>query len=247
MKKAFTCLLFLSVLSLLGCKEERSKNILTFAVSGDYPPFEYYQDGKLTGFDIELAQLIAKELGKEAKFEDMQFSTLLAALQSNTVDAAISTLTITKDRQENFTFSDPYYTGTLVAVYYKEKPITDQSQLSKKKIGCLLGASMEIWLKKHVPDAEIISMDNNNQVIEALKAGHVDLAFMDNSQGAIYSKNNPELSYTIIAKSDDGYGIAVQKPSPLKDEINQALKALKENGDLQKLQKKWMGRTEWKN
>ncbi|HQS83926.1 MAG: amino acid ABC transporter substrate-binding protein [Alphaproteobacteria bacterium 16-39-46] len=247
MKKYMGCLLILLTLGLCGCKDDKPKNTLTFAVSAEYPPFEYYQDGKLTGFDIELAQLIAKELGKKAVFEDMQFSTLLAALQSNTVDAAISTLTMTEDRLANFAFSDPYYTGTLATVFPKEKPVTDQAQLSKMKVCCLLGATMEIWLKTHIPSAEIISMDNSNQVIEALKASHVDVAFMDGIQAMIFSQKNPSLSYAIIAKSDDGYGIAFQKSSPLKDEVNQALKKLKENGKLEKLQKKWLEGTEWRN
>lgn len=246
MKKYITCLLMMSTLVMSGCNEDKPKDVLTFSISAEYPPFEYYENGKVTGFDIELAELIAKELGKKAIFEDMQFSTMLAALNTNSVDAAISTLTITEERQKNFDFSDPYYTETLATVFPKDKPVTDQAQLSHKKVGCLLGATMEIWLKKHVPDAEIISMDNSNQIIEALKAGHLDVAFMDGIQGAIFSQKNPQLSYAIIAQSDAGYGVALQKSSPLTPQINQALKTLKANGELQKLQQKWMKGTEWK-
>jgi polar amino acid transport system substrate-binding protein len=245
MKKYIYFLLMALPWILSGCNEDKLTSKLVFAVSAEYPPFEYYENGKITGFDIELAQLIAKELGKEAVFKDMQFSTILAALQSHSVDSAISTLTMTDERQKRFEFSIPYYTETLAVVFLKEKPVFDAAHLSQKKIACQLGSTMEIWLKKHVLDAEIISFDSSNQIIEALKAGHVDVALVDGIQGAIFSQKNIALSYTLIGKSDEGYGIAFPKESPLKDQVNYALKILQENGTLQELQKKWLVSTKW--
>lgn len=241
MKKYITFFIMISALIMSGCKQENPKYTLKFGVAAEYPPFEYSDRGKITGFDIELAQLIAQELGKEAIFEDMQFSTLLAALQSSAIDAAISTLTITEDRQKNFDFSDPYYKETLATVFPKENPITHKSQLSHKKIGCQLGATMEIWLREHVLDAEIIALNDSNQIIEALKAGHIDVALMDGFQGSVFSQKNPELSFAVITESDTGYGIAFEKDSPLKDLVNKALKSLENKGELKELQQKWFG------
>ena len=61
---------------------------------------------------------------------------------------------------------------------------------------------MEIWLKKHFPDEKITALNNNNQAIEALIAGHVDLVLMDGAQGAAYSHKHPGLAYTIITKAN---------------------------------------------
>ena len=72
-----------------------------------YPFFEYKVKGELVGFDIELGKMIAQELGKKAEFQDLQFSSILAAVQSGMVDAAISTISITEERQKTFDFSIP--------------------------------------------------------------------------------------------------------------------------------------------
>jgi len=179
--------------------------------------------------------------------ENMQFSSIFAALENNTVDAAISTITATPERKKNFDFSEQYYVESLSVVFPKNAPIANESELSGKKIACQLGTTMEVWLKAHHADSEIITMDNNNQAIEALKAGHVDCVLMDNIQGIAFSHRNPNLSYAMVAKSDNGYAIAFKKGSALKDEINGALKSLESSGELEKLKKKWFEEGQWKD
>ena len=249
MKRYITNILFVlcSVLILTGCNNDKPSDEIKFAVSADYPPFEYHSHGEIKGFDIELAQLIAKELGKKAVFEDMKFSVILAALQTGFVDAAISTITITPEREKNFDFSKPYYHESMAMVFPKDKPITDNLQLSGKKIACQLGTTMEIWLKKYAVGTEIITMDNNNQAIEALKAGHVDGVLIDSVQGIAFSEQNNGLSYAVIAKSDTGYGVAFKKRSVLKDQVNKALASLEAKGEIKKLQQKWLENSKWQN
>lgn len=170
----------------------------------------------------------------------MQFSSILPALTSGQADAAISTITITYDRKKNFDFTTPYYFEGMAAVFKKDYPINSPSQLAGKKIAAQLGSTMEIWLKKHAQDEQIVPMDNNNQAIEALKAGHIDVVLMDGAQGAIFSQKNPGLSYAIIAKAEDGYGIALPKNSLMTARINRILNTLKEKGEIAKLQKTWL-------
>jgi len=231
----------------LNSKPEKESKYIHFAISAEYPPFEYIDHGVVTGFDIDLARLIAKQLGKQAVFDSMQFSSILPALSTNQVDAAISTITITKQRKKNFDFTHPYYFENMATIFPVEKPITQMQQLGGQKIAVQLGTTMEIWLKKNVPNAEIITMDNNNQAIAALKAGHVDLVLMDGAQGAVFSQKNPGLSFAIIAQSGDGYGLALKKHAELTKKINQALHILEQNGELAQLKNKWLEGTQWKN
>lgn len=233
-------LIFVITICYAGSSDENNK-IIHFAVAAEYPPFEYNDYGEIKGFDIDLARLIAKKLGKEAYFDAMQFSGILPALSLGQVDAAISTITITKQRQKNFDFTDPYYFESMAAVFPKEKPIKDAKELTDKKIAVQLGTTMEIWLKKNVPNANILVMDNNNQTIAALKAGHVDLVLVDGIQGAVYSQKNPGLSFSVIAQSADGYGIALKKGSLLTQQLNNVLHDLEQSGELSKLKKKWFG------
>ncbi|MCW8469055.1 ABC transporter substrate-binding protein [Fluoribacter gormanii] len=218
-----------------------------FAVAAEYPPFEYNDHGEIKGFDIDLARLIAKKLGKEAFFDTMQFSSILPALSSGQVDAAISTITITDQRKKNFDFTEPYYFESMAAVFPGTKPINDVTQLTDKKIAVQLGSTMEIWLKKNMPNANLLVMDNNNQTIAALKAGHVDLVLVDGVQGAVFSKKNPGLSFAVLAKSTDGYGLAIKKNSKLTQKINHALDELEQSGELAALKKKWLEDTKWKS
>lgn len=240
-------LLVVSTLLLLGCNEEENAKTLHFATSAEYPPFEYMEHGELKGFDIDLAILIAKELGKKAVFDNMQFSSILPAVSFDQDDMAISTITITPERKINLDFSSPYYFESMAVVFKKEQPINSTKKLKDKKLACQLGTTMEIWAKKHAPTAELISMNNNNQAIEALKAGHVEAVIMDGAQGLVFSKKNPGLAYALIAQSEDGYGIALHKNSPLTLQVNQALKKLQASGAIQKLQQQWLGGSQWKN
>lgn len=241
MKKIIQNALTTILIVLSGCSEQKSKHQIKFAVSAEYPPFEYYEKGELVGFDIDLAKLIAQELGKECVFENMTFSTILAAIQSGTVDAGISSLEITTERKQNVDFSKPYYTGSLSMVYKKEHPIDDKAKIVGKKIACQMGSTMEIWLKTEVKDAELITMDHNNQEIEALKSDLVDGVLVGSEQAVAFCEKNPGLAHAVISKANKGCGIALPKGSPLTERINQALKSLEVKGELKKLIKKWVG------
>lgn len=241
MNKFISLLLMIVILLISACNQDKNQDTLHFGTSAEYPPFEYIQQGAIKGFDIDLATLIAKTLGKKAVFDNMQFSTILPALNSGQIDAAISTITITSERKQNFDFSNPYYFEGMAVVFKQTMPIQNSSQLVGKKLACQLGSTMEIWLKKHLSPESIMSMDNNNQAIEALKSGHVDAVLVDGAQGAVFSHKNPGLSYTMIAQAEDGYGIAYKKNAPLKAKIDHALQVLKEKGEIDKLKLKWLG------
>lgn len=219
---------------------QNKENTLTFAICADYPPFEYYSSGDLSGFDIALAKAVALELGKEADFKDMSFSALFPALQNAIVDAVISTVTITPERAKNFDFSNPYYIESIAVLYDKNHSIHSIDDLDNKKMACQLGTTMEIWLKAHTTKTQILAMDSNPSAVEALKAGHVDGVVIDTVQAIAFSRRNPQLGYHILAKSDTGYAIAFKKGSPLVEKVNKVLEKFKENGMLESLMQQYM-------
>lgn len=234
------------VLFSYGCNKPKNPDHLHFATFAEYPPFEYSIQGEIHGFDIDLAKLVAKELGKTAVFDNMQFSTILPALTSGQVDAAIATLTITPERQKNFDFTTAYYFEGMAAVYHTHAPVVQVGQLSGKKMAAQLGSVMEIWLRKHFPTGQLTAFNSNNQAIEALIARHVDVVLMDGAQGAVYSQKHAGLAYTIVTKAEQGYGIALKKGSPLTAQMNLALKNLQANGEIEKLKVKWLGGASWR-
>ncbi|MDR0968893.1 MAG: ABC transporter substrate-binding protein [Holosporaceae bacterium] len=240
MKKRLKIIAATAAFFLSGCDDDNKEDVIKFGICADYAPFEYYENGKLTGFDVELAKSVAKKLKKTAEFKDMQFSALIPSLQAGMVDAVISAMAASEDRKKNCDFSDEYYSETFAAVYKKDNPITDIKRLNSLKVACQLGSTMEAHLKKYAPNALLTLVDNNNQAIELLKAGHVDCVFINENQGAAFCEKNAGLAYSFIAKGDKGYAAVAKKGSKLKEEINKALKELESEGEIQKLKQKWI-------
>ncbi len=236
----------ITTLLITGCSPE-NQNEIHFATSALYPPFEYSSQGELIGFDIDLAKLVAKELGKKAVFDNMQFSTVLPAITSGKDDAAIATITITADRMNSVDFTVPYYFEGMAAVYKSTLPVKNISQLTGKKMAAQLGSVMDIWLKTNYPEGKVTSLNTNNQAVEALLGGTIDVVLMDGAQGAVYSQKHPELAFTILKQAENGYGIALKKNSPLTPKINKALKKLEAQGDIATLKSKWLGKALWNN
>ncbi|MDR1334904.1 MAG: ABC transporter substrate-binding protein [Holosporaceae bacterium] len=239
--KAFFSAAFAVLLSILcGCDDAKNSDELKIAVCADYPPFEYYENGELTGFDIDIAKLIGQELKQKVKFEEMQFPAILASLQQKAVDAAISAIAITEERKKKNDFSSEYYSeASFATVYKKSHPVRGREQLEQSKVACQLGSTMEIWLKANCPRAIIVAIDNNNQAVEMLKAGHVNCVFINLVQGKAFCLNNDDLGFSKIAESANGYAVALQKGSGLREKIDKAIEKLKSTGKIDQLRKKW--------
>lgn len=213
---------------------------IVFGIEAMYPPFEFLSNGEIVGMDVDIANAIASELKKDAKFMDMKFDSLLPALDNNTVNAVISAITITEQREKNFDFSIPYYSEGLVVVFRINDPINIED-LQNKTIACQLGSTMQIWAKKHISEENVIAVDNNNQAIEMLKTGHVDGVIVNTSQGISFLKENQSLDYQSIPNSsNEGFGIAFKKGSPLKSEVDKAIEKIKLDGTLNKIIAKWI-------
>jgi polar amino acid transport system substrate-binding protein len=235
-----------TVFLLLGCQDDdKNKNvggeIIKFATCADYPPFEYYKNGNLTGFDIELAHLLAKKLGKTAIFEDMQFGAILVSVQNETVNAAISAIESSEEKRKECDFSNVYCKAGMALVYRKGSQATSLEQLSRSKVAYQNGCSIHMkLLKEKAPTAELIAMDKMNTAIESLKAGHVEYVFMDNIPAKSFCEKNDGLACSVVAVTEEGYTVMFKKGSSLKAQVDKALEELKSDGELEKLKAKWL-------
>lgn len=238
MKKNFFYLVII-IIFFAGCVDGHKGKII-FGISAEYPPFEYMQNGEFRGFDIDLAKLIAKKMNKAVEFKDMQFNNLFQALNANQIDVAISMITITEEREKNFDFSIPYYFNKIGTIFYKNSKIEKIDDLHNKKLTCQLGTTMEIWIKKKLPNNELILINNINQAIELLKNHYVDVIIIDEFQSKLLAKENKNFSWAIIDSSKNGSGLVFKKHSKLTNPINTIIDELKKNGEIQKLEEKWL-------
>ena len=104
-----------------------------------FAPFEFVENGKPAGFDMELIVAIMKTQGAEVQLNNLPFDGLIPALQAGTIDIAMSGMTITEERQKRISFSEPYYDNGLVVMIRSADKDTYKSVDDLK--GCLLYTS----------------------------------------------------------------------------------------------------------
>ncbi|GMK39015.1 amino acid ABC transporter [Paenibacillus sp. CCS19] len=249
MRRWITVLLLTAmVITIVGCgsKEDKLASIkesgkLVLGTSADYPPYEFHhtKDGKdqIVGFDISIAQQIAKDLGVELEIQDMKFEGLLLALNSNKVDLIISGMTPTAERAKSVDFTNVYYTAEQGVLVSKEAAASYQTfdDLKGKRIGVQKG-SLQEGIAKGIEGAKLTSLGKISELVMELQSGRVDAVMAEMPVTKLYASSHPELTLTGIVVPTDQEGsaaIAVKKNNKaLVDALNESLDKLKQNGSL---------------
>lgn len=217
---------------------------LVMATSADYPPYEFHDisGGKdeITGFDIDIAKAIAKELGVELEIKDMAFDGILPALLAKKVDIAIAAFTITEERKKSVNFSDPYLDGGQQIVTYKGSGIKGKDDLKGKTIGVQLSTTGEAEAKK-IEGAKLKQFDRVDAVMLDLMNKRVDAAIVGSVVADAYLKLNPDKFEKAGDKlNSEQNGIPIRKEdTKLLEVVNKVLKDLKDSGEYDKLVQKW--------
>ena len=86
------------------------------ATNAEFPPHEFIENNEIMGIDADMAQAIADKLGMELKIENMEFDSIISAIQGGKADIGVAGMTVTEDRKKNVDFSDTYYTGRQVII-----------------------------------------------------------------------------------------------------------------------------------
>ncbi|GGA84575.1 transporter substrate-binding domain-containing protein [Ornithinibacillus halotolerans] len=237
--------ILLAVLAACGSSEATSddKKVLKMATSADFPPFETYDDsGNFIGFDIELAQAVADELGYELKIEDMNFDGLIGALQSKRVDLVLSGMSATEKRRKNVDFSDEYHRSGEMFISKADVAIEDLASLKGKVVGVQLGTIQEEGAEVLAEEYgfEIKKIDNASIMIQELNSNRIDVAYMDKTVAIGYINSQGFVGFDDPTTSSPGMAIAFPKGSELVDEVNEVLEKFKEDGTIEKLKEEWL-------
>ncbi|PQP83832.1 amino acid ABC transporter [Paenibacillus sp. PCH8] len=221
-----------------------AKDVIVLGTSADYAPYEFHKkiDGKDTvvGFDIEIAKVIAADLGAELKIEDMDFDGLLMALGTDKVDFVISGLTPTEDRKKNVDFTDIYYYAEQ-AVLVREgdnAALKSLDDLSGKQVG-VQKSSIQEGIAQDIKVSKLTSLAKIPELILELQTGRVDALILEKPVAEQYVKNQKGLVVADVqieqAEDEGGSAIAVKKGNQkLLDQINTTLEKLKTNGDIER-------------
>ena len=243
--KFFSALALLSLL--IGCKDDKKpeagKNApLTVATSADYPPFEYYKDGKIVGFEIDLMRAIAKELKREVTFQDLPFESILGALQSKRVDLSISCLSATTERAKVIDFSVHYNTSKTVLIT-DDASIKSMNDLKEKTVGVQLGSTNEICLKEWLPKVSGMKMQSLSKVpdlIQNLKVKRIVGIVLGETEAYAVMNEVKGLRMIEIPNTEFSSAIAFPKGSDLVASVNEVIQKMQKDGSLKALQDKWL-------
>ncbi|MEP0868983.1 ABC transporter permease subunit [Trichocoleus desertorum AS-A10] len=220
----------------------QSQNVLRVGTEPAFPPFEFQAPGGgLQGFDIDLMQAIAQAEGLRVEFQSLPFDGLIPALQARTVDAAISSMTITAERQQTVDFSQPYFkAGLAIAVRANNTNTTDLASLQNQTIGVQIGTTGAETARK-IPGATIRTFDSAPLALQALLNGNVSAVINDApvTLYAIKANNLTGIKVTSQLLTEEFYGIATPKNSPNLDRINAGLTRILSKGTYDQIYRKW--------
>lgn len=238
---AVCCLILLSNFSVTNVNADNIQT-LKIATEPAFPPFESQaQNGELKGFDIDLINAIGKVENFQIKFESLPFDGIIPALRTSTVDAAISAMTITSERQQVVSFSRPYFkAGLAIAVRTENSDITDIGSLQGKSIAVHIGTTGANKARE-VPDAKISTFDSAPLALQELQNGNVDAVINDApvTLHAIESGTLQGVKVVGELLTEEFYGIATPKNSQNLDTINEGLELIIENGTYAQIYQKW--------
>ncbi|WP_299804033.1 basic amino acid ABC transporter substrate-binding protein [uncultured Shewanella sp.] len=228
-------------LMLTGCG--KSDDVLVVGTNASFPPFEYVggaSGDEIMGFDIDLAKQIAKDAGKTLKVENMNFDSLIVALNAGKVDFIASGMTITPERQASVNFSEPYYEATQMVLVNKDNnSIKSLEDLKGKHIAVQLGSTGDIMAKSY--SQQVTAFNSGFEAVMELRNSKVDLVLFDSEPAISFLEKNPQLKMVELDFSPEFYGFAVAKDKvELLDSINNSLSIMKQNGGYEALVNKHM-------
>lgn len=221
----------------------KEKGELVMATSPDYPPYEFkiMENGKekIVGFDINIAEEIAKDMGVNLRVLELDFNGLLVSLNADKADMVMAGMTPDEERIKAVDFSEIYYLaeqGIMVSAENKNNLNTLES-FAGKKIGVQKGSVQEKIALEQLPNSKVVSLVKLPNIILELKSGNIDAAIVELPVAEGYVKQYPELVLSDAKVIDEtgGSAIAIKKGNQdLVDQINSTIKRLQDEGLIDK-------------
>ncbi|MDD4716055.1 MAG: transporter substrate-binding domain-containing protein [Oscillospiraceae bacterium] len=209
---------------------------LVMATNAEFPPYEYYEGGKIVGIDAEIAQKIADKLGMKLSIEDMAFDSIVAAVQTGKANIGMAGMSVTDDRKANVDFTDSYATTKQVIIVTGDSKITNKDGLKDKAIGVQQSTTGDICVTDDFGDSAVQRFNKGADAVQALKQGKVDAVVIDNEPAKVFVQQNKGLKILSSEYKIEEYAIVVKKGNTqLRDQVNNALKELIADGTVKSI------------
>ncbi|MBQ9437568.1 MAG: amino acid ABC transporter substrate-binding protein [Lachnospiraceae bacterium] len=215
---------------------------LIMATNAYFPPYEYYDGDAIIGIDAEIVEAIAGKLGLEPQIEDMEFDSIIAAVQSGKCDMGLAGMTVTEERLQTINFSDSYATGVQVVIVPEDSDIASLDDLSDgKMIGVQMATTGDIYAKDDFGEDHVEEYNKGADAVLALTSGKIDAVIIDNQPAKSFVASNPGLKILETPYAEEEYAACISKSNePLLAAVNQALQELKDDGTIQSILDKYI-------
>jgi polar amino acid transport system substrate-binding protein len=226
---------------------KKNSDTLVMATNATFPPYESVSGDDIVGIDVDIANAIAKKLGKKLKIEDVSFDSIIAGVQNDKYDFGMAGMTVTDERKKNVDFTESYAKAVQVVIVKEDSDIKSIDDISSKnKIGVQQGTTGDIYASDTVENGgygedAVTKYNSGPDAVQALLSDKVDCVIIDNEPAKAYVAANQGLKILDSSFADEEYAICVKKGnSQLKNDNNKALKELKDDGTIDKIVSKYI-------
>lgn len=224
----------------------QEKGELTIAMEGTWAPWTYHdEDDELVGFDVEVGRYIADYLGVEAKFVEGEWDGLFAGMDSKRYDLVINGVDVTDERSEKYDFSDPYaYIRTALVVREDNEDIASFEDLDGKVTSNSIGSTYMELAEQY--GATVEGVDSLGETMQMVQSGRADATLNAEVSVLDYFNQQPDSGLKIVAYTEEANLVAIpmrkgDETASLRDAINEAIAAMREDGTLTELSEKYFG------
>lgn len=220
------------------------KGALTVGIAPGFAPFESYIDGKIQGIDVDIAEMIAKDLKLKTSYKTIKYENILDAVKRKEVDIAISAIDVTPEKKKLVSFSSPYYSDEKVLIAKNNSAINKNNvdqylQNSNTKIACVKTSTAEDYINANYNQLKKHTYNTNKEILDALNNNECEVALVYKSVLDVY----PDTGLTIVKKlaDKDECAIAIEKSNTsLFQLINKDISIRNSDGTITKIINKWI-------
>ena len=219
------------------------KKTIKVATNVAFPPYEYYEDEKAVGIDVDIMQAICDKLGYEMELSDMEFGSIITAVASGKIDVGFGAITITEERAKSVHFTTSYSTGIQSIIVKEDSPIASVDDLhgDKIKIGVQQDTTGDIYATGDFGEDHMARFNKGADAVQALLTGKCDAVIIDNSPAETFVSQNKGLKILPTVYAEEEYGFELNYDNEeLYNEVNGALEELLKDGTVQKIVDKYI-------
>lgn len=220
-------------------------DVLRIGTEGAYAPFNYTNaDGTLGGFDIDMANAICEDMQVTCEIMAQDWDGIIPGLKAGKYDAIVAAMSVTPERAQQVSFTDPYFSNALVFLAKKDSSFdpSNSSDIDAHSIAAQRSTISSQWLEETYPKANMKLYDTLSNAFLDLGSDRVDAMISDKLPAIEWLSSTSGSDYALKGEGidiNDNFAIAVRPGDPLQAKINQSLANLKANGTYDKINQKY--------